>query len=155
MLKNIKSNLIKPKEILVSKKKGFTLVELMVVLAIIATMTFIAVPNFVSIKDNVNVKVDKQSCETIKRIVSTFVADETIDISKVTELTYDANSNRGKVIGISSDNLTKESKEILNDALDAVKTPRTDNTKAYKITIKNGKSIEVMVDGKENTTTEL
>ena len=82
---------------LIKRKKGFTLVELMVVLAIIATMTFIAVPNFTSIKTSVNEKVDKQSCEAIKRIITTFVIDETIDASKqAVNLTYNAiGENKG------------------------------------------------------------
>lgn len=137
---NNKINLVKVKEILV-KKKGFTLVELMVVLAIIATMTFIAVPNFTSIKTSVNEKVDKQSCEAIKRIITTFVADETIDASKVTELTYNATGNNKGISGVTTNS---EEAKILNNALSDVKPPRVNNDMIYSVKINEGGS-EIIV----------
>lgn len=136
-MKSNQINFIEIKKSLSKKKRGFTLVELMVVLAIIATMTFIAVPNFTSIKTSVNEKVDKQSCEAIKRIVTTFVADETIDASSEVSFTYNASG------GILSDsNINDNVKNALSD----VKPPRTDNDKLYEISINdNGSNIIVNV----------
>lgn len=148
-MKNNQINFIQIKRGLSKKKKGFTLVELMVVLAIIATMTFIAVPNFTSIKTSVNEKVDKQSCEAIKRIITTFIADDTINPSKVTMLTYKASNEESSNVGINGNNLDDSSKGILNDALSDVKPPRVDNSKLYNISISNGgKTIEVSVGDK-------
>lgn len=152
-MRNKQLSLIKIKKDLNAKKKGFTLVELMVVLAIIATITFIAVPNFTSIKASVNEKVDKQSCEAIKRIITTFVIDDTIDASKITELTYDATNKK-----VDNQALSAEVENALSD----VKAPRTDSSKVYKITInKNekdgivyGTNVSVMVDGENSTKTE-
>lgn len=151
-MENNKINLVKRTLV---KKKGFTLVELMVVLAVIATMTFIAVPNFTSVKASVNEKVDKQSCEAIKRIVTTFIADDTIDPSKVTTLTYNAKSKA--VSGTDS--------SVIKDALSDVKPPRTDSERSYEISINkdtttestsigNNVAVSVMVSGNSNTKTE-
>ena len=121
---------------LIKRKKGFTLVELMVVLAIIATMTFIAVPNFTSIKTSVNEKVDKQSCEAIKRIITTFVIDETIDASKqAVNLTYNA---IGENKGINGLDKNSDKIKTLNSALNDVKPPRSNNYALYKISINEG-----------------
>ncbi|QPJ86077.1 prepilin-type N-terminal cleavage/methylation domain-containing protein [Sarcina sp. JB2] len=129
---------------LIKRKKGFTLVELMVVLAIIATMTFIAVPNFTSIKTSVNEKVDKQSCEAIKRIITTFVIDETIDASKQTvNLTYNATGENKGINGIDKNS---DKIKTLNSALNDVKPPRSNNDELYKISVnKGGSNIVVSV----------
>lgn len=133
------------------KKRGFTLVELMVVLAVIATITFIAVPNFTSIKNNVNEKVDRQSCEAIKRVITTFIVDETIDVSNITSFTYNAKDKE-----ISNSNLDSKIKDALSD----VKSPKTGNDKLYEISIikdnsnTNGTNVSVMVSGNNNTKTD-
>ena len=129
---------------LIKRKKGFTLIELMVVLAIIATMTFIAVPNFTSIKTSVNEKVDKQSCEAIKRIITTFVIDETIDASKqAVNLTYNA---IGENKGINGLDKNSDKIKTLNSALNDVKPPRSNNDALYKISINEvGNNIVVSV----------
>ncbi len=111
-MKTNKIGFIKTKRNLNKKQRGFTLVELMVVLAVIAIMTFIAVPNFTSVKANVNQKVDDQSCKAIERIINTFIADDTIDISKTKTLTYNTNIYRNKIIGISGDNLNTNLKKF-------------------------------------------
>ena len=121
---------------LIKRKKGFTLVELMVVLSIISTMTFIAVPNYTSIKTSVNEKVDKQSCEAIKRIITTFVIDETIDASKqAVNLTYNA---IGENKGINGLDKNSDKIKTLNSALNDVKPPRSNNDALYKISINEG-----------------
>lgn len=69
MIKNLSKN---------KKKKGFTLIELIIVLAVLAIIAAIAIPNFVAVRDNSKVKADTQSCETIKRSILVIVADGTI-----------------------------------------------------------------------------
>ena len=65
-------------KIIKKKKKAFTLIELIIVLAIMAIIAAIAIPNFMAVRDNSKVKADTQSCETIKRTVLMLVSDETI-----------------------------------------------------------------------------
>ncbi|GLC31401.1 prepilin-type N-terminal cleavage/methylation domain-containing protein [Clostridium omnivorum] len=81
------------------KKKGFTLIELIIVLAIMAIIAAIAIPNFSAVRDNSKKKADTQSCETIKRTVLMLVSDSTLapqnnaDVAKPKTLTFTAGSD--------------------------------------------------------------
>ncbi|MDU7886073.1 MAG: prepilin-type N-terminal cleavage/methylation domain-containing protein, partial [Clostridium perfringens] len=48
----------------IKKKKGFTLIELIIVIAIIAILAAIAIPNFLSIQRKSRVKADIASAKT-------------------------------------------------------------------------------------------
>ena len=72
------------------KKKGFTLIELIIVLAVMAIIALIAIPNFSAVRQNSKVKADKQSCETVKRTVLMLTADEQITVTTNTNVKYNA-----------------------------------------------------------------
>ncbi|HCO74177.1 MAG TPA: hypothetical protein DIT16_04900 [Clostridium sp.] len=72
------------------KKKGFTLIELVIVLAVMAIIALIAIPNFSAVRQNSKVKADKQSCETVKRTVLMLTADEQITVTTNTKVKYNA-----------------------------------------------------------------
>ncbi|MBI6012670.1 prepilin-type N-terminal cleavage/methylation domain-containing protein [Clostridium perfringens] len=57
------------------KKKGFTLIELIIVIAIIAILAAIAIPNFLSIQRKARVKADIASAKTIYDAASALVAE--------------------------------------------------------------------------------
>lgn len=68
----MKNNLAK------TKRKGFTLIELIIVLAVMAIIAAIAIPSFSAIRDNAATKADKQSLETVKRTALMLASDEEI-----------------------------------------------------------------------------
>ncbi|MDU2266297.1 prepilin-type N-terminal cleavage/methylation domain-containing protein [Clostridium celatum] len=68
MLKNLRNK----------KKKGFTLIELIIVIAIIAILSAIAIPQFGKIRHNANVKTDIANAKTIYTAVSTLIAEDKI-----------------------------------------------------------------------------
>ena len=83
------------------KKKGFTLIELIIVIAIIAILAAIAIPNFLSIQRKARVKADIASAKTIYDATSALIAEGkivptsngvtfTLDNDKVTAKPEDA-----------------------------------------------------------------
>lgn len=58
------------------KKRGFTLVELVIVLAVMGIIALIAIPSLAGTKENFKIKSDKKSCETIKRAVEIIALDD-------------------------------------------------------------------------------
>ena len=64
------------------KKKGFTLIELIIVIAIIAILAAIAIPNFLSIQRKAKVKADIASAKTIYDATSALIAEGKITTDK-------------------------------------------------------------------------
>ncbi|WP_319001033.1 prepilin-type N-terminal cleavage/methylation domain-containing protein [Clostridium algidicarnis] len=108
------------------KKKGFTLIELIIVLAIIAIIAAIAIPNFTKVRTESKVKADTQSAETIRRITLTLVTDEKVlpgDKFTVTEGTA-----------------TKEP-----DYFKEVRKPQQGNIENYEVTVDTESNVTVVV----------
>lgn len=127
------------------KKKGFTLIELIIVLAVMAIIALIAIPNFSAVRENSKIKADKQSCATIERTVLMLVSDETVKGDGTVTLKFDANGKLDKTNTTIADSI-KDSKDVITEALNEVKAPQgkvgteKDAAKAttYEITIKDG-----------------
>lgn len=62
------------------KKKGFTLIELIIVIAIIAILAAIALPKFGQIRETSNVRADIATAKTIQTAVLTAVANGQIQV---------------------------------------------------------------------------
>jgi prepilin-type N-terminal cleavage/methylation domain-containing protein len=146
------------------KKKGFTLIELIIVLAVMAIIALIAIPNFAAVRDNSKVKADKQSCETIERTVLMLVSDETVKGEGTVTVTFNETTGKiaaatiteGDMVGGSNNNKTGAESEI-KKALEEVKAPQAktctgtesdivgtdENPTTYTIVIKGG-SVKVV-----------
>ncbi|MEG0307761.1 MAG: prepilin-type N-terminal cleavage/methylation domain-containing protein [Clostridium sp.] len=116
------------------KKKGFTLIELIIVLAVMAIIALIAIPNFAAVRENSKVKADKQSCETIERTILMLVSDETI-VGAGT-VTYNTGGKSVVPDGVKTKGGDAAAAKIVIDkALTKVENPQiTTNTK-YNIVI--------------------
>ena len=62
----------------INKKKGFTLIELVIVLAVLAIIALIAIPNFTKVRTDSLEKADIQSAEQIKDIVLMGIANKEV-----------------------------------------------------------------------------
>lgn len=69
---------LKKKNELTKNKKGFTLVELIIVIAIIAILAAIAIPKFGQITRNSNIKADIATAKNIHGITAQLIADGVI-----------------------------------------------------------------------------
>lgn len=139
-----------------NKKPGFTLIELIIVLAIMAIIASISIPNLVGIRENAKIKADIQNCEVIKRMITAYVAEGTIE--------YNANKEGTLVsgtVGITSTTFTTTEKSKIDDLLKDVKEPQSkkgvklengkltednlNNASRYKITVKTSGDVEVTI----------
>ncbi len=127
------------------KKKGFTLIELIIVLAVMAIIALIAIPNFKAVKDNSKIKADKQSEATIERTVLMLVADETITgngVIVVTPETETATTVADTIVPGPNNNKTVV--ETIDEALLEVKKPQESGKAKYTITIKADGSVDAV-----------
>ena len=104
------------------KKKGFTLIELIIVLAILAIIAAIAIPNFASVRKNAANKTDVQSANVIKRTLTMYIADGTIPIP-TTAITNATITVSGSTISLANFP-TGTQDTVIKDGLKDVKSPQ-------------------------------
>ena len=78
----------KNNEVSVKTKKGFTLIELIIVIAIIAILAAIAIPKFGAAKHNADVSADQANAKIIATAVATAVANN--DLPDTDDASLDA-----------------------------------------------------------------
>ena len=82
MLRNVIKNMNK------KKKKGFTLIELIIVIAIIAILAAIALPKFMDVRENSNIKADISNAKNIQLVVASLIADDKIQAPTSTAIGF-------------------------------------------------------------------
>ena len=115
-----------------NKKKGFTLIELIIVIAIIAILAAISIPKFGEVRKKSYVSSDVANAKTIANAATALLAEGEITAPKSTTKTLtisasDTNEEAGKIEGYLQSMPTPKSKsgsfivEITSDAKVTVK----------------------------------
>lgn len=103
MIKKIQKNM---------NKKGFTLVELIIVLAVMAILAAIVIPRMSGLTDSFKIKADEQACENIANEITARIMLEGTDTDDDTTIIAPGPALVSSVVTMSAD----EAKPSTNDA---------------------------------------
>ena len=110
------------------KKKGFTLIELVIVLAVLAIIALIAIPNFTKVRNDSLQKADKQTMEQIRKITLMAIANGDIEVP-----TTDTNTPQYEIKnGLQTTGFTS-----YGEMLKEVKKPQVNGVGAFKVLVKS------------------
>ncbi|EGT0000402.1 prepilin-type N-terminal cleavage/methylation domain-containing protein [Clostridium perfringens] len=129
------------------KKKGFTLIELIIVIAIIAILAAIAIPNFLSIQRKARVKADIASAKTIYDATSALIAEGKI-ISTDKGVVFTLDSNTGKVTAKPEDagepKTNANAANALQSYLQTIPKPESIANQKFEVTVKGPESSPII-----------
>ncbi|MGL4454015.1 MAG: type II secretion system protein [Sarcina sp.] len=132
------------------RKKGFTLIELVIVLAVLAIIALIAIPNFTKVRNDSMEKADLRAAEQIEKITLMAIANENITLpaANITSYTLYFTNKNFKALEASG-TIDTPFEEMLRD----VKAPQlnpTTNTSYFVNVDKNGE-VEVRYNDSNGT----
>lgn len=137
------------------KKKGFTLIELVIVLSVLAIIALIAVPNFTKVRNDSLIKADERSAEQIEKITLLAIADNKIQIGEKT-MQYEINTEKEDIeikpiepVTPPNPSRTQTSNQLndYKDLLKDVKAPQVPGTTGFVVSVSNIGEVEVKYRG--------
>ena len=133
------------------KKKGFTLIELVIVLAVLAIIALIAIPNFTKVRNDSLKKADARTGEQIEKITLMAIADQDVAIplsgkTYTAKISINATTKKIDVVDGTSGifptgNATAETD--YEDMLKEVKMPQVNNQDSFQVSINDKGDVEV------------
>ena len=116
------------------KKKGFTLIELVIVLAVLAIIALIAIPNFTKVRNDSLQKADDQTIEQIRKITLMAIANGDIEVP-----TDDVGAQEYVIKdGLETTGFTSD-----GEMLKEVKKPQVNGVKSFKVKVLSNADVKV------------
>ncbi|EHK2427779.1 prepilin-type N-terminal cleavage/methylation domain-containing protein [Clostridium perfringens] len=118
------------------KKKGFTLIELIIVIAIIAILAAIAIPNFLSIQRKARVKADIASAKTIYDATSALIAEgKIVPTSNDVTFTLDNGKVTAKPDDVGEPKTNANAANDLQSYLQTIPKPESIANQKFEVTV--------------------
>jgi type IV pilus assembly protein PilA len=137
--------MIKKAKKVLRNKKGFSLIELIVVIAILGVLSGLAAPNIINYVNNSRKKVDVANATIIANVAAAAVATDHTLASSGAFVIFPDNENDG---GLG---------EAIKDSLQKVPSPKYESSKKFAVKVTSGGIITVGLanDTGDNIATEL
>lgn len=123
------------------KNNGFTLIELIIVIAIIAILAAIAVPKFLQVKEKANIKADIATAKEIATTVQSITANEEFDSTELGQI------QAANGVTIAHSNNTGTAKKITDelDTKDFTPKSRSHSSDTFSVLIDSNNDVKVNI----------